>query len=95
MVLDEWCMGVLHVSLHATTGVPAFLLTTSYDLEQLEQCLVCDLAKIFVTSKFSSLDKTGTANRWELLIANHLDQSFSFANRKQGAAVRSYLLDSS
>jgi hypothetical protein len=72
MVLVEWCITVLHVK--------------SYDLEQLEQCLVCDLAKIFVTSKFSSLNKTGTANRWELLIANHLDQSFWFANRKQRAA---------
>jgi hypothetical protein len=32
---------------------------------------------------------------WELLIANHLDQSLWLANPKQGAAVRSYLLHSS
>ncbi len=37
----------------------------------------------------------GIANRWELLIANHLDQSLRFANQKQGSAVRSYLLHSS
>jgi hypothetical protein len=53
MVLDEWCFGVLHVSSHATTGVPAFLLTTSYDLEQLEQCLVCDLAKMLGQNDFA------------------------------------------
>ncbi len=34
----------------------------------------------------------GTANRLQLLIANHLDQSLSLANQKQGATVRSHLL---
>jgi hypothetical protein len=66
MVLEEWCIRVLHVSSHATTGVLAFLLTTSYDLEQLEQCLVCDSAKIFVTSKFSSLGLVSLlGNAWQ------------------------------
>ncbi len=65
------------------TGVQAFLLTTSYNLEQLEQCLVCDGAKIFDTSKFSSLNKTGTAYKWELLIANHLEQSFSIVGQSK------------
>jgi hypothetical protein len=41
---------------------------------------VCDPAQIFFTSKFSSLlfynATHKTANRWELLIANNLDQSF-------------------
>ncbi len=65
-------------------------------------CSVCDPAKIFLTFKFSYLlfcnpthkTETGTANRWELLIANHLDNIW-LANRKQGPAVRSYLLHSS
>ncbi len=39
--------------------------------------------------------ETGTANKWELLIANHLGQSLWFVNQKQGAPVRSYLLHSS
>ncbi len=39
--------------------------------------------------------KTRTANRWELLIANHLNQSLWSANRKQGSPVKSYLLHSS
>ncbi len=39
--------------------------------------------------------KQRTANRWELLIANQLDQSLWLANQKQGSAVRSYLLHSS
>ncbi len=38
--------------------------------------------------------ETETANMWELLIANHLDQSLCLANQKQGASVRSYLLHS-
>jgi hypothetical protein len=37
----------------------------------------------------------GIANRWELPMANHLDQSLWFANQKQWSAVRSYLLHSS
>jgi len=37
----------------------------------------------------------GTANRWELLIANHLDQSLWLANQKHGALVISCLLYSS
>jgi hypothetical protein len=37
----------------------------------------------------------GTANRWELLLANHLYQSFRLANQKHGAAVGSCLLHSS
>jgi hypothetical protein len=32
---------------------------------------------------------------WELLIANHLDQSLCLTNQKHGAAVRTYLLHSS
>jgi hypothetical protein len=63
------------------------------------QSLGCDLAKIFLTSKFSYLDfcnpthktETRTANMWELLIANHLDKSLCLANRKQGVVVRSHL----
>jgi len=43
--------------------------------------------------------ETGTANRvkWELLIANHLDWTnhSDWPIKKQGAAVRSYLLHSS
>ncbi len=37
----------------------------------------------------------GTTHRWELLIANHLDQSVQLTNQKWGATVRSYLLHSS
>jgi hypothetical protein len=69
------------------------------------QFLLCDPAKIFLTSKFSYSNltqntKTGTANRCggrpgRLLIANHLDQSLWLPNLEQGAAVRSYLLHSS
>jgi hypothetical protein len=63
------------------------------------QCLGCDLAKIFLTSKFSYLDfcnpthktETQAAHMWELLIANHQDKSLCLANQKQGAVVRSYL----
>jgi hypothetical protein len=71
-------------------------------------CSVCDPAKIFPTSKFSCLlvfcnpahkTETGTANRvkWELLIANHLDGTnhSDWPIKKQGATVRSYLLQSS
>jgi hypothetical protein len=39
--------------------------------------------------------ETGIANKWQLLIANHLDQSLCLANKQQGAANRSYLLHSS
>jgi hypothetical protein len=47
-------------------------------LEQLQQCSVCDPAKIFLTSIFSYLlfsnpahkTKTGTANRWETTNSN-------------------------
>ncbi len=61
-----------------------------------------DRTQIFLTFKFSYLlfhnpthrTRTGTAKRSEvLLIANHLDESL--ANKKQGAAIRSYLLHSS
>jgi hypothetical protein len=63
-----------------------------------------DRTKIFLTSKFSYLlfhnpthrTETGTAKRSEvLLIANHLDESLWLANKKQGAAIRSYLFHSS
>ncbi len=37
---------------------------------------------------------TGTAYTWELLIANHLDESLWSSNQKYWAAVRSNLLDS-
>ncbi len=37
---------------------------------------------------------TGTANTWELLIANHLDQSLWSTNQKYWAAVRSNLVHS-
>ncbi len=37
---------------------------------------------------------TGTANTWELLIANHLDQSLWSTNQKYWAALRSNLLHS-
>jgi hypothetical protein len=59
---------------------------------------------IFLTSKFSyslffcnptNKTETGTADMWELLIENHLDQSLYLPNQKQGAPVRSYLLHSS
>ncbi len=64
---------------------------------------ICDPTKIFLTSKFSCLlfsnpthkTEMGTANRWELLIANHLDQSLWLANQKRGKPVISYLLYSS
>jgi hypothetical protein len=67
------------------------------------RCSVYDRAKIFLTSKFNYLlfcnpthkTETGTANRWELLITNHLDQSLWLLNQKQGAAVRSCSLHSS
>jgi len=57
----------------------------------LQWCSVCDPAKVFLTSKFSYLlfsnpahqTKTGTANRWRLLIATHLDQSNYLANQQQ------------
>jgi hypothetical protein len=39
--------------------------------------------------------ETGTANMWELLIANHLDESLWWDNKEQGSRVRSYLLHSS
>jgi hypothetical protein len=59
-------------------------------------------AKIFLTSMFSyfllcnptNKTETGTAHSWELLIANHLDQSLWLTNKKQGSAVTSYLLHS-
>jgi hypothetical protein len=62
-----------------------------------------DSTKIFLTSKFTYLlfcnpshrTETGTAKRSEVLIANHLEQSLWLANKKQGAAIRSYLLHSS
>ncbi len=65
--------------------------------------LVYDPAKMFLTSKFNYLllcnpahkTETGTSNRWELLIANNLDQSLYLANQTQGAAVRSHLSHSS
>jgi len=53
---------------------------------------VCDPAQIFLTSKFSydvffgnplNKTETGTAYMWELLIANHLDESLQLANKKQ------------
>jgi hypothetical protein len=67
------------------------------------RCSVCDPAYIFLTSKFSYLlfcnpthkTENGTAIWWELLIANHLDQSLWLANQKQGSPVKSYLLHSS
>jgi hypothetical protein len=67
------------------------------------QCSVYDPAKIYLTSKFNYLlfcnpthkIERGTANRWELLIRNHLDQSLWLPNQKQGAAVRSCSLHSS
>jgi hypothetical protein len=49
------------------------------------------LQKYFLTSKFRYLrlfrnpthqTENGTANMWELLIANQLDQSLCLANRK-------------
>jgi hypothetical protein len=40
----------------------------------------------------NSADKTGTAFSWELLIANHLDQSLWSTNQKYWAADRSNLL---
>jgi hypothetical protein len=57
---------------------------------------VCDPAKVFLTSEFSYLlfrnpthkTETRTANRWELLIEDHLHQSLCSANQKQGGAVR-------
>jgi hypothetical protein len=38
-------------------------------------CSVCDPAKVFLTSKYLLLSNSTTAYRWELLIANHLDES--------------------
>jgi hypothetical protein len=72
-------------------------------LEHPHWCSVCDPAQMFLTSKFSHLlfynathkTETKTANRWELLIANNLDQSLWLANQKQGEVIRSSLLDSS
>jgi hypothetical protein len=61
---------------------------TPYYLEHPHQCLVCDPAKIFLTSKFIYLPfcnpapKTEIANRWELLRVNYLDQSLCLANYK-------------
>ncbi len=60
-------------------------------------------AKLFLTSNFSYLilcnpthkSEMRTANWWELLIVNHLDQSLWLGNQKQGATVISYLLHSS
>jgi hypothetical protein len=73
-------------------------------LEHLQRCLVCDFAKLFFTSKFSSIlfshpiDKieTGTTKQKgeRLLMANHLDQSLWCTNHKPWAAVRSYLVHS-
>jgi hypothetical protein len=64
---------------------------TPYYLEHPHQCLVCDPAKIFLTSKFIYLlfcnptHKTEIANRWELLRANHLDNHYGWPikNREQ------------
>jgi hypothetical protein len=58
-------------------------------LEHPHWCSVCDPAKAFQASKFVFLiqkTETGAANMWELLIANHLDQSLWLANPKQGSA---------
>jgi len=38
--------------------------------------------------------ETGTTNRWELPIANHLEQSLRLTDQNWGAAIRSYLLHS-
>jgi hypothetical protein len=54
------------------------------------RCSEFDPAKKILTSKFNYLrfcnpthkTETMTANRWELLIANHLDQSLWMANQK-------------
>jgi hypothetical protein len=70
--------------------------------EHPHRCSVCELAKIILTSKFSYLlfcnpthiTEMRTLNRWELLIANHLDHSWWLANQKQGSSVKSYLLHS-
>jgi hypothetical protein len=67
--------------------------------EHLQRCWVCDPAKIFLTSKFSLYSfsatphikfKLGPQIGGGLLIANHLDQSVWWANRRHWAAVRSY-----
>jgi hypothetical protein len=63
------------------------------DLEHLQQCGVCDLAKIFPTSKFSYLlfsNPTcklllGLLIGGRLLIANHLGQSLELVNQKTGS----------
>jgi hypothetical protein len=68
--------------------------------EHLQQCSVCDPAKMFFTSKFSYLlfrnpkTEIGQQIRGELLIAIHLDQSLRWANQKHWLVVRSYLLHS-
>ncbi len=64
---------------------------TPYYLEHPHQCLVCDPAKIFLTSKFVYLlfcnptHKTEIANRWELLRTNYLNQSLCLAKLKIGS----------
>jgi len=71
-------------------------------LEGLQLCSVCNLAKIFFTSKFSYFFfynpiiklKLGQQIGGKPLIANHLDHSVWWANQKHWVAVKSYFLHS-
>jgi hypothetical protein len=70
--------------------------------EHLQQCSICDLAKIFFISKFSNFCfatppiklKLAQRKGKELLIASNLDQSLWSTNQKHWALVRSYLVHS-
>jgi hypothetical protein len=83
---------------------PLGLLLLPIILEHPQKCSICDDPAIkFLTSKFSYVPfffpnppPGVTANSWRrVLIANHLGQSIItliFANQKQGAPVKAYLL---
>jgi hypothetical protein len=67
---------------------PPVLLSMSLWIKN-TKCLT--LAALFI---FGATPVTGTAYTWELLIANHLDQSLWSTNQKYWAAVRSNLVHS-
>jgi hypothetical protein len=65
-------------------------------------CSTWPMQKYFSHPSFSYLlicnpthkTETWTANKWGLLVANHLDQSLWWADQKHWSIVRSYLLHS-
>jgi hypothetical protein len=58
------------------------------------ECVTLDhkINRLIVFGNPTNKTVTGTAYKWELLLANHLDQSLCSTNQKYRAAVRSNLL---